>query len=170
MAHGRLSSKRSGHCPIKPPYFGILVSIRLQGRMPALRAMPRANPTVPATHLTVGEIAELLDAPRWRIRIRPRISAERFSNGPPEVHTPTREKLTYRVGFPKPDRLARPEVYFSSDHRPDKTTPGGIASLRDLAYRFQWVARCGIDPLYRAVFPLARMAKPPLFLTSKRLK
>ena len=38
----------------KPPYFGTLVSIRLQRRTPALRAMPRANPTDTAKPLIFG--------------------------------------------------------------------------------------------------------------------
>ena len=36
---------------IKPPYFGTLVTIRLQRRMSALHVMPRANPTGPASRL-----------------------------------------------------------------------------------------------------------------------
>jgi hypothetical protein len=38
----------------KPPYFGTLVSIRLQRCIPVLRAMPRANPTDPANPLISG--------------------------------------------------------------------------------------------------------------------
>ena len=38
----------------KGPYFGTLVSIRLQRRMPALRAMSRANPTDSANPLISG--------------------------------------------------------------------------------------------------------------------
>ena len=41
-------------CVIKPPYFGTLISIRFQRRMPALRAMPSANPTDPANPLVSG--------------------------------------------------------------------------------------------------------------------
>jgi len=60
MVRTRLSSV-VGQRPIKPPYFGTLVPIRPQRRMPALRAMPRANPTDPANPLipdTTGSMSE----------------------------------------------------------------------------------------------------------------
>ena len=45
---------RISGCPIKGPYFGTLVSIRFQRRMPAFRAMPRANLTDPPNPLISG--------------------------------------------------------------------------------------------------------------------
>ena len=53
----------------KGPYFGTLVSIRFQRRMPALRGMPRANPTDPSNRLisgATGSMSEQTFAPLER--------------------------------------------------------------------------------------------------------